>query len=79
MEGFGLLTSLARLSLPRVFWILFFQGELSLQTGPPPPLEWLSIPPLVAAALITTKGAQSPGSGLIGVIGALGFFPSEAV
>ena len=37
--------------------------------------EWLSIPPLVAAVLITSKGAESPGSGRIGVIGALVFFP----
>jgi len=34
---------------------------------------------LVAAVLITPKGAESPGSGRIGVIGALVFFPSEAV
>jgi len=50
-----------------------------LRTGPPPPLEWLSFPPLVAAMLITPKSAESPGSGRIGVIGALGFFLSEAV
>ena len=48
--------------------------------GPPPPLEWLPFPPIVAAVLITSKGAESPGSGRIGVIGALVFFsPSEAV
>jgi len=46
----------------------------------PPPLEWLPFPPLVAAVLITPKGAESPGSGRIGVIGALvNFFPPEAV
>ena len=53
---------------------------MSLRTGPPPPLEWLLFPPLVAAAVfITFKGAESPGSGRIGVIGELVFFPSEAV
>jgi len=35
---------------------------------------WLSFPPLVAAVLITPKGAESPGSGHIGVTGALVFF-----
>ena len=38
---------------------------------PPPPLEWTSFPPLVTAMLITLKGAESPGSRRIGVIGAL--------
>jgi len=33
-------------------------------------------PPLVAAVLITPKAAESPGSGRIGVIGALTFFPT---
>jgi len=46
---------------------------------PPPPLEWLSFPPLVAAMLITPKCAESPGSGRIGVIGAFFFSPSQAV
>jgi len=54
-------------------------GDVSLRTGPPPPLEWIPFPPLVAAVLITPKGAESPGSSRIGVIGALVFFPSEAV
>jgi len=35
------------------------------------PLEWDSSPPLVTAVLITLKGAESPDSGHIGVIGAL--------
>ena len=52
---------------------------MSWQTGLPPSLEWLSVPPLVAAVLITPKGAESPGSGRIGAIGALFFFSSEAV
>ena len=47
---------------------------MSLRTGPPPPLEWLPFPPLVAAMLIAPKGAESPGSGRIGVIGALAYF-----
>jgi len=38
------------------------------------PLEWIPFPPLVAAVLIKPKGAESPGSGRIGVIGALVFF-----
>ena len=46
---------------------------------PPPPLEWLLFPPLVAAVFVTPNGAESPDSGRIGVIGALVFFPSEAV
>ena len=52
---------------------------MSQRIGAPPPLEWLPFPPLVAAVLITSKGAESPGSGRIGVIGALDFFPSQAV
>jgi len=52
----------------RVFFLGFFlTGDVSLRTGTPPPLEWLSFPPLVAAVLITPKGAESPGSGHIGV------------
>ena len=56
----------------------FLTGDVSLRTNPPPPLEWISSPPLVVAVLITTKGDESPGS--MGVIGALViFFPSQAV
>ena len=51
-----------------------------LRTNSPPPLEWISSTPLVAAMLITTKGDESPGSSRMGVIGALViFFPSEVV
>ena len=60
--------------LLRVFFV--FTGNVSLRTGPIPPLEWLSFPPLVAAVLITPRGAEPPGSGHTGVIGALVFFPS---
>jgi len=57
------------------FWDFFFpMWDVSLRTGPPPPLEWLSFPPLVAAVSITSKGAESPGNGRIGVLGALVFF-----
>jgi len=60
--------------------VLFLTGDVSLRTGLLPPLEWLPFPPLVAAMLITHKDAESPGSGRIGVISALVFFPpSEAV
>ena len=52
----------------------FLMGDVSLQTGPPPPLERFSFPPLVATVLITPKGAEPSGSGRIGVIGALVFF-----
>ena len=53
---------------------------MSLRTNPPPPLEWISSPPLLTAVLITTKGDESPGSSRMGVLGALViFFPSEAV
>jgi len=69
MDGLGPLTSPARVSLPRDF----FEGDVSLRTSPPPLLEWLSFPPLVAPVLITPKGAELPGSGRIGVIGALVF------
>jgi len=52
----------------------------SLRTGPPPPLEWISSPPLITTVLITTKHDESPVSSRMGVIGALViFFPSEAV
>ena len=48
--------------------------------SPPPPLEWNSILPLVTAVLFTLKGAESPGSRRIGVIGALVLIlPSETV
>ena len=53
---------------------LFLTGDVSLRTNPPPPVEWLPFPPLVASVLIAPKGAESPGSDLIGVIGALCFF-----
>jgi len=60
--------------------VFFFTGDVSLRTNPPPPLEWLPFPPLVAAMLITPKGDESPGSNRIGVIGAfIFFFPCEAV
>ena len=60
---------------PSGFLDVFLKGNVSLWTCPPPPLEWLSFPPLVAAVLITPKGAESPDSGCIGVIGVLVFFP----
>jgi len=47
---------------------------------PPPPLKWTPFLLLVAAVLITPKGAESPGSRRIGVIGALVLIlPSETV
>jgi len=57
----------------------FFTGDVSLRTGPPPPIEWLPFQPLVVAVLITPKGAESPGSDRIGVIRVLVFFLSHAV
>jgi len=54
------------------FGFFFLTGDVSLRN--PPPLEWLPFPTLVDAVLITPKGAESPGSGRIGVIGALVFF-----
>ena len=54
--------------LLRVFFLdFFFYGDWSLRTVPLPPLEWTSFPPLVTAVSITPKGAESPGSRLIGV------------
>ena len=59
---------------------VFFTGDVSLWTAPPPPLEWLPFPPLAAAVLVKPKGDESPGSGRIGVMGAFfSFSPSEAV
>jgi len=59
--------------------VFFLRGMYPCGPVPPPPLEWLPFQPLVAAVLITPKGAESQGSGRIGVIGALGFLPSEVV
>jgi len=54
----------------------FFCLRRTCPCGPIPfsPLEWLPFLPLVAAVLITSKGAQSPDSGRIGVIGVLVIF-----
>ena len=61
------------------FFLVFFE-DWSLRTGPPPPLEWNSILPLVTAVLITPIGSESPGSRRIGVICALVLIlPSEIV
>ena len=67
------------------FWIFlfldfFYRGIGPCGPVPPPPLEWISSPPLIAAVLITTKGDESPGSSRMGVIVALvNFFPSQAI
>ena len=54
---------------------LFFNGGCVLADwSPPSPLEDFSFPPLVGVVLITPKGVESPGSGRIGVIGALVIF-----
>ena len=58
------------LTLSFVFFSL--TGDVSLRTGPPPPL--VPFLPLVAAVFITPRGAESPDSGCVGVIGALVFF-----
>ena len=51
-----------------------------MQTGPPPPLHWKSLLPLVTVVLITFQGAESPGSRHIGTIGApVLILPSETV
>jgi len=52
-------------------WIFFLMGIGPCGLVPPPPLQWTSFPPLVTAVLIKTKGAESPGSRRVGVIGAL--------
>ena len=59
--------------LPRGLFFIF-TGDVSLRANPPPPLEWISSPPLVSAVLITTKGDESPGSSRMGVIGVLVIF-----
>jgi len=66
-DGFLLVRSRSHTFL----YVFFFTGDVSLRTGPPPPLEWLPFPPLVAAVFITPRGVESPGSGCIGVIGAM--------
>jgi len=53
------------------FLDFFFLGIGPCRLVPPPPLEFNSILPLVAAVLITPKGSEPPGSRRIGVIGAL--------
>ena len=59
---------------------IFFWGIGPCGMVPPPPLEWNSILTLVTAVSITPKGAESPGSCRIGVIGALALIlPSETV
>jgi len=60
--------------LRRNFYLFFKRRTCPCGPVPPPPLEWLPFPPLVAAVLIRPKGAESPGSGRIGVIGALVIF-----
>ena len=58
---------------------LFFDEGCVLADRSPPSSRVLPFQPLLAAAFISSKGAESPGSGRIRVIGALVFFPSEAV
>jgi len=58
---------------------LFFDEGCVLADRSPPSSRVFSFQPLLAAVFISPKGAESPGSGRIGVIGALVFFPSEAV
>jgi len=61
-------------------WIFFPHGDWSLRTGPPPSLGWNSFLPLVTTVLITPKGAESPDSRRVGVIGLLVLIlPSETV
>ena len=79
MEGLRLLTFPARVSVRRVFLDFFLNRGYVLADWSPPSLEWLSFPPLVVSVLITPTGAEPPGRGRIGVIGALVVFPSEAV
>ena len=52
---------------------LFLMGIGPCGPVSPPPLEWTSFPPLVTAVLITPKGAESPGSLRLGVMGVLVF------
>jgi len=62
------------------FLDFFFMGIGPFGPVPPPPLEWTPFLPLVAAVFITPKGAESPVSRRIGVIGALVLIlPSETV
>jgi len=61
------------------FGFLFLGIDLANRSHTPP-LEWTSFPSLITAVLITPKGAESPGSRRIGVIGALLYFlPSETI
>jgi len=52
---------------PSGFLDYFFLGSGPCGTGPPSPLERIPAPPLVTAVLIAPKGAESPGSGRMGV------------
>jgi len=61
------------LSPPGFFGFSIFYEGCVLADRSPPPLVWLSFPRLLAAVLITHKGAELQGSGRIGVVGALGF------
>jgi len=55
---------------------LFFLGDRSLRTGLSTPPEWLPFPlPVTTVLVITRKGAESPGSGCIGLIYVLVFPP----
>ena len=56
-----------RFSPSGFFLGFFFMGIGPCGPVPPSPLEWTSFPPLVTAVSITTKGAEWPGSRLIGV------------
>jgi len=78
--------AILRRKLPRRFSPSgFFLGFFFKRIGPcgpvpSPPLEWTSFLSLVTAVLITAKGAESPDSPCIGVIGALVLIlPSKTV
>ena len=74
-------TSTQTISPSGIFLGFFFlMGIGPCKLVPPPPIEWTSFPRLVTAVLITPKGAESPSSRHIGVIGALVLIlPSETV
>jgi len=69
-------TRFSLIATPCHVFAWFMTGPNKTLLSNKPPWEWLSFPPLFAAVLITPKGAESPGSGRIGVIGAfcLSFF-----
>jgi len=68
-------TTLSSIQTVFSFGFGFFYGGCVLADRSPPSSRVASISASIPAVFITPKGAESLGSGRIGVIGALVFFP----